>query len=164
MTHRPHLRLYSVGRQMALSMPVFAPSVLLHLVFLQGKVNSARYIALVVNPVLLPFLRQEGDVLFQQDNTHTHRAAAMQAYIAACKLSQTCRMSSCDRFSLAYRTRCRNWAMVVAGSGERINSHFTVPHTCSIGERSGDLAGQSSCTPRRARCIATAVFGRALSC
>ena len=27
-----------------------------HLVFLQGKVNSACYIALVVNPVLLPFL------------------------------------------------------------------------------------------------------------
>ena len=49
-----------------------------HLVFLQGKVNSARYIAQVVNPVLLPFLRQEGDVLFQLDNTHPHRAAATQ--------------------------------------------------------------------------------------
>ena len=36
-----------------------------YLVFLQGKVNSARYIAQVVNPVLLSFLRQEGDVLFQ---------------------------------------------------------------------------------------------------
>ena len=38
-----------------------------HLVFLQGKVNRARYIAQVVNPVLLPFLRQEGNVLFQQE-------------------------------------------------------------------------------------------------
>ena len=35
-----------------------------HLVFLQGKVNSAYYIAQIVNPVLLPFLWQEGDVLF----------------------------------------------------------------------------------------------------
>ena len=39
-----------------------------HLMFLQGKVNSARYIEQVVNPVLLSFLLQEGDVLFQQDN------------------------------------------------------------------------------------------------
>ena len=49
-----------------------------HLVFLQGKVSSARYIAQVVNPVLLPFLRHEGDVLFQQDNARPHTAAAMQ--------------------------------------------------------------------------------------
>ena len=41
-----------------------------HLVFLQGKVNSARYIA-QVNPVLLSFLRQEGDVLFSR-TTHVH--------------------------------------------------------------------------------------------
>ena len=41
-----------------------------HLVFLQGKVNSARYIAQVVNPVLLSFLGQEGDVLFQQRALH----------------------------------------------------------------------------------------------
>ena len=41
-----------------------------HLLFMQGKVNSALYITQVVNPVLLPFLRQEGDVLFQQDNEH----------------------------------------------------------------------------------------------
>ena len=34
--------------------------------FLQGKVNSARYIAQVVNHALLPFLRQEGDVLFSR--------------------------------------------------------------------------------------------------
>ena len=39
-----------------------------HLVFLQGKVNSARYIAQIVNRVLLSFIWQEGDVLFQQDN------------------------------------------------------------------------------------------------
>ena len=47
-----------------------------HLVFLQGKVNSARYIAQVVNPVPLSFLRQESDVLFQQDNARLHTAAA----------------------------------------------------------------------------------------
>ena len=28
--------------------------------FLQGKVNSARYIGLVINPVILSFLQQEG--------------------------------------------------------------------------------------------------------
>ena len=35
-----------------------------HLVFLQGKVNSAPYIAQVVNPMLLSFFKQEADVLF----------------------------------------------------------------------------------------------------
>ena len=35
-----------------------------HLVFLQGKVNSASYIAQIVNPLLLPFLRRESDVFF----------------------------------------------------------------------------------------------------
>ena len=49
-----------------------------HLVFLQGKVNNARYIAQVVNHVLLPFLRQEGDGLFQQDNACLHMVAATQ--------------------------------------------------------------------------------------
>ena len=34
--------------------------------------------AQIVNPVLLPFLWQEGDVLFQLDNTRPHTAAAMQ--------------------------------------------------------------------------------------
>ena len=51
---------------------------LVTLVFLQGKVNSAPYIAQVVNPLLLPFLRQVGDVLFEQDNTCPHTAVAMQ--------------------------------------------------------------------------------------
>ena len=46
--------------------------------FLQGRVNSSRYITQVVNAVLLPFLRQEGDVLFQQDNARLHTAAATQ--------------------------------------------------------------------------------------
>ena len=46
--------------------------------FLQGKVNSARYIAQVVNPVLLPFLRQKGYVLFLQDNASPNTAAATQ--------------------------------------------------------------------------------------
>ena len=46
--------------------------------FLQGKVNSARYTAQVVNPVLLSFHRQEDDLLFHRDNTHPHTAAATQ--------------------------------------------------------------------------------------
>ena len=49
-----------------------------HLEFLKGKVNSVQYIAQVVKPVLLPFLRQEGDVFFQQDNARPHTAAATQ--------------------------------------------------------------------------------------
>ena len=43
-----------------------------------GKVNSACYIAQVVIPMLLAFLRQEGDVLLQQDNACPHMVAAMQ--------------------------------------------------------------------------------------
>ena len=46
--------------------------------FLQCKVNSAHYIAQVVNPILLPFLRQEGDVLLQQHNAYPHMVAVMQ--------------------------------------------------------------------------------------
>ena len=45
-----------------------------HLVFLQSKVNIAQ----IVNPLLLPFFRYEDDVLFQQDNTRPHTAAATQ--------------------------------------------------------------------------------------
>ena len=41
-----------------------------HLVFLQGKVNSARYIA-YVNSVLLQFLRQEDSVFFSR-TTQVH--------------------------------------------------------------------------------------------
>ena len=70
MTHRPHLSLHGVGAIIFSSWS--------HLVFLQGKVNSVCYIAQVVNPMLLPFLRQEGHVLFQQDNACPHMAAAMQ--------------------------------------------------------------------------------------
>ena len=69
MSHRPHLRLRGVG---AISYNSWSL-----LVFLQGKVNSACYIAQVVNPLLLPFIRQEGDVLFQQDSTRPHMATAM---------------------------------------------------------------------------------------
>ena len=46
--------------------------------FLQGKVNSARYISQVVNLVLLPFLRQKNYVLFQQYNTRPHTYVATQ--------------------------------------------------------------------------------------
>ena len=48
-----------------------------HLVFLKGKVNSVCHIAQIVNPVLQPFIQQEGDVLFQQNNvmsTHARRS------------------------------------------------------------------------------------------
>ena len=56
--------------------------------FLQGKVDSTptRYIAQVVNPMLLPFLRQEGDMLFQQDNARSHAAATTQP--ALCGVQQ----------------------------------------------------------------------------
>ena len=53
----PHLRLHGVG---AISYNSRS-----HLQFLLGKVNTARYIVQVLNPVLLPFLRKEGDMLFQ---------------------------------------------------------------------------------------------------
>ena len=43
-----------------------------HLVFLQGKLNSAYYIV-QVNSVLLSFNQQECDVLFQQDSARPHR-------------------------------------------------------------------------------------------
>ena len=46
-----------------------------HLVFQQDKVNSARYIAQVGNPVLLSFLRQEGDVLFNRTAHVTYSRA-----------------------------------------------------------------------------------------
>ena len=49
-----------------------------HLVFLQGKVNGALYIAGVVKLMILPFLRQKCDVCLHQDNVHPHTAAAMQ--------------------------------------------------------------------------------------
>ena len=37
-------------------------------------------------------------------------------------------------------------------------SFFIMSHTCSIGERSGDFAGQGSCTLQRAHCIAAALM------
>ena len=39
--------------------------------FLQGKVNSSRNIPWVVKPVLLSFIKQEGDVFFNR-TTHIH--------------------------------------------------------------------------------------------
>ena len=53
---------------------------------LLGKLNSARYILQVVNPVLLPFLRQEGDVLLQQDNARPHTAAKTQRALRCVQL------------------------------------------------------------------------------
>ena len=73
-------------------------------------------------------------------------------------------MSSCDRLSQASCARCHNSAMVVADFGERVSFRFIMSHICSIGKRSGDLVGQGSCcTPRRARWVAAAVSGRAVS-
>ena len=74
-------------------------------------------------------------------------------------------MSSCNRLCQTSCNYCRNSAMVVAGSGERVSSRFIMSPTCSTGERSGDLVGQCSCcTPRRTCCIVAAVRGCALSC
>ena len=56
-----------------------------HLVLLQGKVNSTRYNS-QVNTELMPFLRQEGDVLSQQDNARPHTAAGTQC--ALCGVRQ----------------------------------------------------------------------------
>ena len=67
---QPHLRLHGVG---AISYNSGS-----HLMFLQGKVNNPRYIAQVVNPKLLPFIWQVGDVHLQQDNACPHMAAMMQ--------------------------------------------------------------------------------------
>ena len=62
--------------------------------FLQSKVNSACYIAQAVNPVLQPFLQQKGDVLFQQDNTHPHKAAATQCSLRVQQLPWPARTSN----------------------------------------------------------------------
>ena len=39
-----------------------------------------------VSPVLLPFLRQKGDLLFQQDNPRPHTAAATQGVLRGVQL------------------------------------------------------------------------------
>ena len=61
-----------------------------HLVFLQGEVNSARYIAQVVNPVNCHFF----DVIscaFQHYNAHPHTAAATQRIFRGVQLPWTAR-------------------------------------------------------------------------
>ena len=58
--HPPHLRLHGVGAIIYSSRS--------DLLFLQGKVNNSRYMLLAFNSVLLPFLRQKGGELFQQNN------------------------------------------------------------------------------------------------
>ena len=50
--------------------------------------NKTLYCTLMLQTkVLLPFLRQEGDVLFQQDNAHPHTAAGTQRALRAVQLS-----------------------------------------------------------------------------
>ena len=78
MTHRPNLRLHGVGGHQLKLVITFG--------VLEGKVNSAHYIAKVVNPVLLSILEQEGDVLFQQDNVCPHMDAVTQC--ALCGVQQ----------------------------------------------------------------------------
>ena len=39
---------------------------------------QCRYSAQVFNQLLLPFLKKEGDMLFQQDNAHPHTTAVTQ--------------------------------------------------------------------------------------
>ena len=76
--HRFHLRLHGVEDHEYNSQS--------HLVFLQDKVNSAHYIAQIVNPMLLSFHRQKGDELFQQVNVHPHMGAVTQC--ALCDAQQ----------------------------------------------------------------------------
>ena len=70
MTHRPHLRFHELR---AISYNSRS-----HLVFMQSKVNSARYNAQVVNSVLLPFIRQEGGVLSARQRTSTYSCCNVQ--------------------------------------------------------------------------------------
>ena len=51
-----------------------------------GKVKQCRYIAQVVNTVLLSFLRQEGDVFFQRNNTRPRTAAVTQRALRGAQL------------------------------------------------------------------------------
>ena len=57
-----------------------------HLVFLQSKVNSARHIVQAIIPVILSFIRQEGDTLFQQHNARPHTAVATQLVLRGVQL------------------------------------------------------------------------------
>lgn len=50
----------------------------LHLLVVPGMLMSTTYIQTIVQPVLLPFLDQIGDPLFQQDNAHLHLACEAQ--------------------------------------------------------------------------------------
>ena len=54
--------------------------------FLQDKVNNARYITTAVNSVLLPFIWQGVDVIFQQNNARPHTAAATQRALRGVQL------------------------------------------------------------------------------
>ncbi|KAJ8897822.1 hypothetical protein PR048_003175 [Dryococelus australis] len=42
------------------------------LVFVEGTLNTYRYIQNIIQPILLPFLQRQGEVLFQQDNARAH--------------------------------------------------------------------------------------------
>lgn len=49
-----------------------------HLVIIEGTLNSARYIQTVIEPIVLPFLDRQGNMLFQQDNARPHVSRATQ--------------------------------------------------------------------------------------
>ena len=92
-----------------------------HLLFLQDKVKSACYIAQVVNPVLQPFLRQEGDVFFQQDNAGPHRATVMQHALCGIRLSWPA--VSPDLSPIEHRRRFRGGAR---GPRPPLSDHTTI--------------------------------------
>jgi hypothetical protein len=50
------------------------------LVVINGNLTGQRYIDKVLQPVVVPFLRQNNAIL-QDDNARTHRAARVQQYI-----------------------------------------------------------------------------------
>ena len=111
------------------------PSVttLSHLVFLLGKVNSAFYITYVVNPVLLPFLRQEDDALFQQDYALPQTAAATECVLRGCTTSQTSKIPR----SLA------NWTRMGHDEAETYYFSRTCYNHCQIATTGAICLGQS---------------------
>ena len=83
-----------------------------HMVFLQGKINSAWYFAEFVNPVLLPFLRQEGNVLFEEGNAHPHTYSSWCTTALASKvprsLANWTRMGHEEAGTYSFSRACHN--------------------------------------------------------
>ncbi|KAJ8887412.1 hypothetical protein PR048_013627 [Dryococelus australis] len=47
-------------------------------VFVEGTLNSEHYIPSIIQPILLPFLKCQGDVIFQKDNVRAHKFRVTQ--------------------------------------------------------------------------------------